>query len=440
MKVSIIGSGPVGMAAALLLARQGHDATLIDRDPGPPADRPWHRVGVMQFHQPHCFRHQARQLLADQLPEVYAEVLRAGAIVASPPGQPPSAAPLLVRRSVFERAFWETVSAEARVTRLTGHVDALEIDDRGGVVGVVVDSQLHRSDLVVDAGGRASRIGRETRPVGQRVDCGMAYAARQYRLREPGALGPTTGLAEVFLHPGFAALVFGHDAGTFTVLFVRPAADPVLAQLRHPSVFDAACRVVPGLAEWTDPERSVPIDVVRAGAGLVNAYRGQPVGVTGLVAIGDAWCVTNPQGGRGITLGLQSAAALAELVPQVPPDDLARELEAWGAARLKPWFHDHVEGDASMLRSWAGHPVDPEGPMGTDVLLSAAQELRPSWMATLGGYFAMEVPPEALVPIRREVRELVRTGWQPRPQDGISRDELAALVAAQLNAATPVSA
>jgi len=34
MRTAIIGSGPVGVTAALLLARQGHAVTLVDRDPG----------------------------------------------------------------------------------------------------------------------------------------------------------------------------------------------------------------------------------------------------------------------------------------------------------------------------------------------------------------------------------------------------------------------
>ena len=50
---------------------------------------------------------------------------------------------LRVRRSVFERALWETTSSEPGVTRLTGHVDAVEVEE-GRVVGVVVDSASGR--------------------------------------------------------------------------------------------------------------------------------------------------------------------------------------------------------------------------------------------------------------------------------------------------------
>ena len=138
------------------------------------------------------------------------------------------------------------------------------------------------ADLVVDASGRAGRLSAPFRPPGHRVDCGMAYAARQFRLRAGATPGPVNG-GPGFMgsHRGFLVMVFRHDAGTFTVLFIRPSEDKALALLRHADAFTAACRVVPGLAEWTDPDRSEPIDAVRAGAGLTNEYTAQPTAVAG---------------------------------------------------------------------------------------------------------------------------------------------------------------
>ncbi len=37
MRTVIVGSGPVGMFCAMVLARRGEDVVLVDRDPGPPA-------------------------------------------------------------------------------------------------------------------------------------------------------------------------------------------------------------------------------------------------------------------------------------------------------------------------------------------------------------------------------------------------------------------
>ena len=88
MHIALLGSGPVGMTAALLLARQGHHITLVDRDPGPVPGQPWNRVGVMQFHLPHGFRSQCRRLLEDRLPDVYRAILAAGATVVVPEERP----------------------------------------------------------------------------------------------------------------------------------------------------------------------------------------------------------------------------------------------------------------------------------------------------------------------------------------------------------------
>ena len=37
-RIVVAGSGICGMAAALMLARDGHEVTVIDRDPAPPPD------------------------------------------------------------------------------------------------------------------------------------------------------------------------------------------------------------------------------------------------------------------------------------------------------------------------------------------------------------------------------------------------------------------
>ena len=248
----------------------------------------------------------------------------------------------------------------------------------------------------------------------------MAYAARLYRLWPGAPRGPVNGgPGFIAHHDGFLVVVFAHDAGTLTVLFVRPSEDKTLALLRHANAFEAACQAVPGLAEWTDPDRSEPIDKVRAGAGLANAYRRQPTTVTGLVAIGDAFCTTNPQGARGVPLGMQSAAALAELVGEdVPLADLAAAMDAWGTAQLLPWYDDHVAWDAALRNQWSGRSIDPDGPIGPEVVVAAARERHPEWMATLLPFFAMEIGPDSLARLRERVRALVRQGWQPTQPDG----------------------
>ena len=153
LHIAVIGSGPSGMTAAMLLARQGHRVTLVDRDPGPVADRPWERVGVMQFHHPHSLRAPGRMLLAQRLPDVHDALVAAGAEVRTPPGMPEAMAAMHVRRSVLEQTIWECTSREPG----RAPADRPRRRDRRGRAdrarGVVVDGTFVPADLVVDASG-----------------------------------------------------------------------------------------------------------------------------------------------------------------------------------------------------------------------------------------------------------------------------------------------
>src|SRR5215211_3249390 len=85
MSILIVGGGICGLGAALLLARDGHEVTVLERDPGPPSaslDDAWHewnRPGVAQFRQPHNFMPGLRRLLEAELPDLQEEIGRAGA-------------------------------------------------------------------------------------------------------------------------------------------------------------------------------------------------------------------------------------------------------------------------------------------------------------------------------------------------------------------------
>ena len=428
LDVAIIGSGPVGMTTALLLSRAGHAVTLVDRDPGPAPGQEWDRVGVMQFHLPHTFRAPGRVLVAQRLPELHAELIAAGADVSAGPGMPPRMANMHVRRSVLERVMWEHTSRAPGVHRLVGHVDEVLVE-AGRATGIVVDGVTVPADLVVDASGRAGGLTDAHRPPAEGGSCGFAYASRIFRLREGAEPGPLNGgPGAVSEHDGFMQLVFTHDAGTFTVLVVRAAADRELAALRHESAYDAVLRLLPHASVWTAPERSEAIDHVRAGAGLLNHFQGQPR-VTGLLAVGDSVCTTNPAGGRGLTLGMLGAARLVDAVASEPPERWAATMDAWTATELRPWFDEHVLADARQLAEWDGVPVDPDGPIAWNVVTAALPE-HPEWMTVAGPFLGMAVGPRALDPLREQVRDLVRAGWQPPRRPGIDRTDLVAAIAA----------
>jgi 2-polyprenyl-6-methoxyphenol hydroxylase-like FAD-dependent oxidoreductase len=84
-KIVVIGGGIVGVSMAMMLAKQGHEVTVLERDsgdvPGSPDEawQTWDRHGVAQFRQPHYLHPAGRQLLDAALPEVTQALLAAGA-------------------------------------------------------------------------------------------------------------------------------------------------------------------------------------------------------------------------------------------------------------------------------------------------------------------------------------------------------------------------
>src|SRR6476660_2247877 len=183
MNILIMGGGMCGLGAAMLLARDGHDVTVLERDTGPVPDSPndaweyWTRKGVAQFRQPHNLMPGLRLLLESDLPAVQEALRRAGAgrfALLNP--FPPvcgdrSPRPIddklwtyTARRPVAEWVFASCAEREPRVTVRRGvQVTGLlarpsAMPGAPHVAGVrTAAGETLRADLVVDATGRQSR-------------------------------------------------------------------------------------------------------------------------------------------------------------------------------------------------------------------------------------------------------------------------------------------
>jgi glycine/D-amino acid oxidase-like deaminating enzyme len=72
----VAGAGVVALGAAMLLAGDGHQVIVLERDPeGPPADpveawERWQRPGLNQFRMAHSFLGGFRAVLDAELPGV----------------------------------------------------------------------------------------------------------------------------------------------------------------------------------------------------------------------------------------------------------------------------------------------------------------------------------------------------------------------------------
>src|ERR671931_847733 len=85
------------MATAMLLARDGHDVSVLERDAEAVPDSvdeawtTWARAGVVQFRQPHFLQARVRHVLDAELPDVRAALLAAGAVRVDPISRLPAA-------------------------------------------------------------------------------------------------------------------------------------------------------------------------------------------------------------------------------------------------------------------------------------------------------------------------------------------------------------
>jgi hypothetical protein len=266
----------------------------------------------------------------------------------------------------------------------------------------------------------------------------MAYVDRQYRLLDGAEPGPMSNpVAWQGDFDGYQSLVFLHEAGHFSVLLVRPTADAALKDLRFDAAFEAACRAIPDLAAWTDPERAVPVTPVLPGGPLRNAYRGQQARdgrpcVPGLVSVGDSVATTTPIFGRGVTTTFLQALRLLALLDSEPdPTLVAAPFDHWCEQNMLPWVADHVQMDTDAVRRWEGGDVDLTRRLPSDVLLAAA-EREPSIATAGGGYFAMVALPSSLDGVEPLARAVYETGWRPAFTPGPTRSELREVVAAAL--------
>lgn len=435
---AIIGAGPAGLVAGAGLARRGHQVVIVDRDPGPLADGSWPRRGVMQFHHAHVFRPQAIAAVRTEVPDAYRRMVQAGGeLVTVPSPAGPQPAGMRIRRQTFETALRAAVVETPGLMVRQGHVDGV-LERAGRAVGLLVDGHEVGADLVLDCSGRS---GRAAAGLGERPaiggDCGIAYVDRAYRLRpgaDPGPLiNPVVWQADL---DGYMVLIFVHERGIFSVLIVRPTDRRDLVGLREVAAFEAACRAIPGLATWTDPERSEPVSPVYPGGRLRNVYRGQTTEdgslvLPGLLFVGDAVCTTTPNFGRGVTTSLQQVQELLRLVENHGADveAIGQALDVWCRQQMRPWVEDHIRMDAAAVRRWAGEDVDLDRRLPSDLIMAAAA-VDPRIATAIGPYLTMNALPSHLDPVEPLARDVYRTGWRPPYAPGPDRGELAGIVAA----------
>ncbi|HEX4832632.1 MAG TPA: FAD-dependent monooxygenase [Trebonia sp.] len=356
----VLGGSMAGLLAARVLAERFGRVVVIDRDPLPPAGE--QRRGVPQGRHVHALHPRGLDILNELFPGFSVSVAASGAVLCD----------------ILADARWQLSGSQLRHARagtslfasrplLEGHVRAMvqqrpEVRfrpetsihaltvtaDKTAVTGVEVrgpDGQSSRvaASLVVDATGRGSRtpvwlaeLG-YPRPAEDRVEIGLGYASRRYRLR-PGAMGQDQAILTAGTTANPRAAVLAATEGGRHILTTAgicgdfPPTDPAgldefVARLPTGDIAAALA----GAEPLDDP---VPY---RFPASVRRRYERLAAFPAGLLVIGDAACSFNPIYGQGMTVAATEAMTLRAILARGARPGARRYFRAIAAAIDPPW-------------------------------------------------------------------------------------------------------
>jgi len=357
----VIGGGMAGLLAARVLSDFFAEVLIVEKDDFP--EQPVNRPGTPQAFHPHRFTSRGKSITERFFPDYEADLLALGAPsslnkTAYNVNQYGSMEGLYPRNDVkFSRAALEWVIRKrvqkiANVRFFPKH-DVIGLTtnaDQTAVTGVQVREveksglQILAADLVVDTSGRASKLSKWLTDMGYKVPkpdllkVDLGYSTRRYKL--PAHLTHLTDHWDVINIAGQPAN--GTYTGVFSfienqvaeVLLYRPGGvypptnpddfEQAIAMLPTPMIADIVWELEP----ITSPRGFRVPELYR------HHYEQMKRWPSGLLVMGDAFCIYDPIFGQGMTVAAIEAEML-EASLQEQSEAPRPHFEQWVLARMQ---------------------------------------------------------------------------------------------------------
>jgi menaquinone-9 beta-reductase len=394
--VAVVGAGPAGAAAAVLLAEHGLDVVVLDR-----AELPRARIICGEYLSPEAGRLLDRLGVLKAVDAAGATPL-AGMRITAPDGtavvgrygevggwRPYRQHAMGLARATLDGALVERLRAAPIDLREQTRVVDLMVED-GRVVGVRAEDRDRgplevRARVVVGADGRASLVA-------QRLGC-----RRPHRLRRMALITYVSGLAdcrdlgEIFVDPPDYAILNPVAPDRANLGLVVPLAHAAPWSGRLEDFLPARVRQLPYLARrLAGATRVAPVHALGP-----LAHRVDPPGLGGVLLIGDAAGFYDPFTGEGVFTALRSAELAVETITRAlrAGDVSEGALAAYQRARRKAF--GGKERVTRALQFLIGH-------RRLANLACRTLARRPHVLDALLGVFGDYVPPRALFSLLRD--------------------------------------